>query len=83
VARILIGATTVNRAWATHHGGHDETTGEATLAQQLSVLTASTLVRRGWRAARQRKDHLPQAPADPGEHLPDSQGPACQGRRPE
>ena len=83
VARILIGATTVNRAWATHHGGHDETTGEATLAQQLSLLTATTVVRRGWRAARQRKDHPPRAPAEPGEHLRDSQGPAGQGRRPE
>jgi uncharacterized BrkB/YihY/UPF0761 family membrane protein len=83
VARILIGATTVNRAWATHHGGHDETTGEATLAQQLSLLTATTVVRRGWRAARQRKDHPPQAPAEPGEHLRDGQGPAGQGRRPE
>lgn len=65
VARILIGATTVNRAWATHHGGHDETTGEATLAQQLSLLTASRLARRGWRAARQRQDHPPQTPPDP------------------
>ena len=76
VARILIGATTVNRAWATHHGSQHQTPGEdAAVAQQPSPLAASRLVRRGWRAARQRHDRLHQVPTDPGKIPRHGQGP--------
>jgi hypothetical protein len=73
VARILIAGTTVNRAWATHHGSLDETSGEAPVAgQQLSLLTVSRLAQRGWRAAherpaRGRRAHPPPVQPDPGE----------------
>jgi hypothetical protein len=76
VARILIGATTVNRAWATHHGSQDQTPGEeAAVAQQPSPLAASRLVRRGWRAARQRHDHLHQVSTDTDRIPRHGQGP--------
>ena len=80
LARILIGGTIVNRAWATHHGTRDETSGEATDgAQQLSLLTVFRLAQRGWRAVHERpalgrRAHPPPGHADPGED-PQSQGP--------
>jgi len=52
LARVLIGGTAANRAWATMLEGRGEPVGSDVAAQRLSPRTALATIRQVWRAAR-------------------------------